>query len=144
VQTNRDSDPLFYDNYLQRSRLFPSLIASAQGVPAVRRQILMAPRHSRTARRKHRIVSISMAPDDAAWVDTLVDLLVDGGYSKAGRSEVVRLALLELRVVLRERGRSEVVRYFVQRDAERQVASLLDRVEEAVPANDDKEPGDAT
>jgi Arc/MetJ-type ribon-helix-helix transcriptional regulator len=104
----------------------------------------MAPRHSRNARRKHRIVSISMAPDDAAWVDTLVDLLVDGGYSKAGRSEVVRLALLELRVILRERGRSEVVRYFVQRDAERQVASLLDRVEEAVAANDDKEPGDAT
>ena len=84
-----------------------------------------------------------MAPDDASWVDTLVDLLVEEGYPKAGRSEVVRVALLELRGVLRERRRSEVARYFVQRDADRQVASLLERAEEPVSAND-KDPGDAT
>lgn len=84
----------------------------------------MAPADSPHPNRRHRGLSISFDPAEAQWVDALVDLLRQEGYPKAGRSEVVRLALLQLRDALVGRSRADIVKFFVQRDAERLVATL--------------------
>lgn len=105
----------------------------------------MAPRPSRRSRRKQRIVSISLDPAEAKWLDALVDLLEEQSYPKAARSEVVRMALLALRDELRDRTPSEIVRYFVQRDAERLVATLVETALPGdVPATVMKAPSDGS
>lgn len=86
----------------------------------------MSPRTARRSKRIHRVVSISFDASEAAWVDTLVRLLEDGGYPRAARSEVVRTALAELRKALNGLTAAETVRYFAQRDAER-LLGLVDR-----------------
>jgi hypothetical protein len=65
------------------------------------------------------IRSISFDPADADWVDTLVDLLREAGYAKAARAEVVRTALQGLHHVLAGRTRTEMVTFFLDREAER-------------------------
>jgi hypothetical protein len=73
---------------------------------------------------RQRIRSISFDPVDAEWVDTLVDLLRAAGYAKAARAEVVRAALQELHHVLAGRTRAEIVKFFLDREAERLLASF--------------------
>ena len=73
---------------------------------------------------RQRIRSISFDPADADWVDTLVDLLREAGYAKAARAEVVRTALQELHHVLAGRTRAEIVKFFLDREAERLLASF--------------------
>ena len=73
---------------------------------------------------RHRIRSISFDPADAEWVDALVDLLREAGYAKAARAEIVRTALQQLHQVLAGRTRAEVVKFFLDREAERLLASF--------------------
>jgi hypothetical protein len=84
----------------------------------------MAASNARNRHRRHRGLSISFDPNEAEWVDALVDLLKQEGYPHAGRSEVVRMGLLQLRDALAGRRRSEIAKFFVQRDAERLAAAL--------------------
>ena len=73
---------------------------------------------------RHRIRSISFDPGDAEWVDALVDLLRQAGYPKAARAEIIRTALQELHQVLAGRTRAEIVKFFLDREAERLLASF--------------------
>jgi len=65
--------------------------------------------------RRARGLSISFDQDEARWIDTLVELLRREHYPKATRSEVVRVALLELRLMLAAQTGDGVVRFFIQR-----------------------------
>ena len=73
---------------------------------------------------RHRILSISFDPADAEWVDALVDLLRQAGYAKAARAEIVRTALQDLHKVLAGRTHAEIVKFFLEREAERLLASF--------------------
>jgi hypothetical protein len=73
---------------------------------------------------RHRIRSISFDPGDAEWVDALVDLLRQAGYPKAARAEIVRAALQELHLVLAGRTPGEIVKFFLDREADRLLASF--------------------
>jgi len=73
---------------------------------------------------RHRILSISFDPTDAEWVDALVGLLRQAGYAKAARAEIVRTALQDLHQVLAGRTRAEIVKFFLDREAERLLASF--------------------
>lgn len=75
-------------------------------------------------RRRSRGLSISFEPSEATWVDALVLLLDDAGYHKARRSEVIRIALFELQNALAGRSREDILKYFVQREAARLVATV--------------------
>ena len=77
-----------------------------------------------TSTRRSRGLSISFDPPEARWVDALVTLLKEQGYPNAKRSEVVRIALLELQDALAGRTRADIVKHFVQRDAARRVATI--------------------
>jgi len=85
----------------------------------------MALRASAGANR-HRGVSISFDPTELAWVDSLVQALDRHGYPLAARSEVVRVALLELRDVLQGKTPSEIAEYFAQRHGERLAAAIAE------------------
>ena len=85
------------------------------------------------SKRRHRGLSISFDRAEAEWVDRLVDLLKQEGYPHAGRSEVVRMGLLQLRDALAGRTRSEIARFFVQRDAEH-LAAVLDGTRPILPS----------
>jgi hypothetical protein len=84
-------------------------------------------RDSSDPSRRHRGLSISFDLAEERWVDTLVDLLREEGFPRAGRSEVVRLGLLQLREALAGKTRQQIVRFFIRRDADR-LAATLDRV----------------
>ena len=84
----------------------------------------MEPSHPADLVPRHRILSISFDPADAEWVDALVDLLRQAGYAKAARAEVVRTALQELHGMLAGRTRAEIVKFFLDHEAERLLASL--------------------
>lgn len=71
---------------------------------------------------RRRIVSISFDSADAEWVDLLVAVLRQAGYSKAARAEIVRTALQELHKVLVGRTHAEIVKFFLDREAERLLA----------------------
>ena len=71
---------------------------------------------------RHRILSISFDPADAEWVDAIVDLLRQAGYPKAARAEIVRTALQGLHQVLAGRTHAEIVKFFLDREAERLLA----------------------
>jgi hypothetical protein len=73
---------------------------------------------------RRRVVSISFDAADAEWVDALVDLLRQAGYPKAARSEIIRVALQELHQVLAERTQAEIVKFFLEREAERLLAAF--------------------
>jgi hypothetical protein len=84
----------------------------------------MEPSHPADLGPRHRILSISFDPADAEWVDALVDLLRQAGYAKAARAEIVRTALQDLHKVLAGRTRAEIVKFFLDREAERLLASF--------------------
>ena len=73
---------------------------------------------------RRRIHTVSFDPTGDAWLDALLDLLTEAGYPKAGRSEIVRVGLLGLQEALAGRTRSEILTFFVLRDAERLLASF--------------------
>jgi hypothetical protein len=87
------------------------------------------PRRSRTLdahqrphahdRIRHRGLSVSFDPTEAAWVSDVVATLKHQGYTKARRSEVVRVALLVLQDALAGRTHEEILRFFIQRDLDR-------------------------
>jgi len=70
---------------------------------------------SKTRGKRTHGVSISFDPAELAWTGALVEVLRNERLPAAGRSDVVRIALLELRDKLRGKTRAEIVRYFVQR-----------------------------
>ena len=97
----------------------------------------MAPRTLRRSKRTHRVVSISFEASEALWVDTLVWLLAEGGYPRAGRSEVVRTAIAELRKALDGLTPFETVKYFAQRDADRLLTRIVDHTSTSHVADPD-------
>ena len=102
----------------------------------------MTPRTRRRSKRTHRIVSISFDPNEAAWVDTLVQLLEQGGYPRAARSEVVRTALAELRKAIDGLTPFETIKYFAQRDADRVLTRIVDRTSTSEVADPDDASGE--
>ena len=72
--------------------------------------------HDRT---RYRGLSVSFDLTEAEWVGDLVATLKHQGYTKARRSEVVRVALLVLHDALAGRTREEIFRFFIQRDLDR-------------------------
>lgn len=72
--------------------------------------------------------SINFDPMDNEWVDSIAARLSALGYPKAGRSAVVRAALLDLRKTLAGRSDSDIVRFFLEKDAMR-VLTAVDRKE---------------
>ena len=67
---------------------------------------------------------MSFDPTEEEWLDALLDLLTEAGYPKAGRSEIVRVGLLGLQEALAGCTRSEILKFFVLREAERLLASF--------------------
>ena len=101
----------------------PSPIAARNGIAEATEQT-MTPPNSPASTRRTRGLSISFDPPEARWVDALVALLKEQGYPNAKRSEVVRIALLELQDALAGRTRADIVKHFVQRDATRRMATI--------------------
>ena len=100
----------------------PQPTAAPKGCVCRGAETVMASRASADANR-HRGVSISFDPTELKWVDELVGTLEREGYALAGRSEVIRIGLIELREALGEMTPSELVMYFARRHADRVVAS---------------------
>ena len=73
---------------------------------------------------RRRIHTVSFDPTQDEWIDALVDLLSEAGYPKAGRSEIVRAGMRGLQDALAGRTRSEILKFFVLRDAEWLLASF--------------------
>ena len=73
---------------------------------------------------RRRIHTVSFDPIEDEWIDALVNLLSDAGYPKAGRSEIVRVGVRGLQDALAGRTRSEILKFFVLRDAEWLLASF--------------------
>ncbi len=71
---------------------------------------------------RRRIHTVSFDPTEDDWIDALLALLTEAGYPKAGRSEIVRVGVLGLQAALAGRTRSEILKFFVLRDAERLLA----------------------
>lgn len=74
--------------------------------------------------RSRRVHSINFEPEVDEWLDTVVHLLRQAGLPKAGRSEVVRVALLELQRALAGQAPSDTVKFFLDRDVEWRIARL--------------------
>jgi hypothetical protein len=68
-----------------------------------------------TQRRVHSI-NFETATDE--WVESLALLLRQAGLPKAGRSEVVRVALVELQRTVASQSPAEIVKFFLDRDVE--------------------------
>lgn len=98
-------------------------VAALNGIAAATDQTMTSP-NVRNSNRRSRGLSISFERPEAQWVDGLVALLRDGGYPSAKRSEVVRIAVLALQDAMAGRGRADIVKYFVERDAARRVAAV--------------------
>ncbi len=114
----------------------PQPVQRSRGVPLRGRVKAMALRASAGANR-HRGVSISFDPIELDWVDSLVHALDENGYPLAARSEVIRMALLELRDALRGKTQSEIVEYFAHRHGDRLVASVVAGMKSTPKANTD-------
>jgi hypothetical protein len=71
-----------------------------------------------------RVHSIKLDAPIDNWLESVVDLMSRAGLPKAGRSEVIRVALGELRRQLGGRSPTETVKFFLDRDAERRLARL--------------------
>jgi hypothetical protein len=74
--------------------------------------------------RRRRIHTISFDPIEDEWLNAIIEILAAEGHPKAARSEVVRVALTGLREALADHTRAAIVRFFVQRDADRLFAAL--------------------
>jgi hypothetical protein len=68
------------------------------------------------AGRQRRVHSINFEPEIDDWLESLVELLRRAGLPKAGRSEVIRVALSALRRELATHGQADTVRFFLERD----------------------------
>jgi hypothetical protein len=66
-----------------------------------------------------RVHSINFDPATDVWVESLVARLAAIGYPKAGRSAIVRDALQDLQAKLAGHTDAELLRFFIDRDAER-------------------------
>lgn len=84
----------------------------------------MAVSATRPTSHRRRIHSVSFEDPESEWLNTLVDLLTEARYPKAGRSQVVRVALLGLQDMLAGRTRAEIVKFFLDGEAERPLASF--------------------
>ena len=93
------------------------------GIAAATDQTMTSPNEQKSNRRS-RGLSISFEPPDEQWVDTLIALLREGGYPRAKRSEVMRIAVLALQDALAGRSRADIVKYFVEKDAARRVSAF--------------------
>jgi hypothetical protein len=65
-----------------------------------------------------RVHSINFETGTAEWVESVVLLLKQAGLPKAGRSEVVRVALVELQRTVASQSPAEIVKFFLDRDVE--------------------------
>jgi hypothetical protein len=70
--------------------------------------------------------SVNFEPLADDWVESLVHLLRQAGLPKAGRSEVVRVALLELQRTVAGQSSAEIVKFFLNRDVEWRLARIDD------------------
>ena len=74
--------------------------------------------------RRRRIHTVSFDPIEDDWLETIVGILTAEGHPNAARSEIVRVALLGLREALAGRTHQDVAKFFVQRDADRLLATF--------------------
>jgi hypothetical protein len=81
-----------------------------------------APEHSPARARRVHSINFEAADDD--WMESVVDILKRAGLPKAGRSEIVRVALFDLRRALAWQDRADTVVFFVERDLEWRRARL--------------------
>jgi hypothetical protein len=81
-----------------------------------------APAPPNMAQRRVHSINFETATDE--WVDSVVVLLREAGLPRAGRSEVVRVALVELQRTIAAQSRSEIVKFFLDRDVEWRLARL--------------------
>jgi hypothetical protein len=102
--------------------VFAGLLVKAVGPLAVVDEPPRAP--DVPARSQARVHSIKLDPPTDNFLESVVDLMSRAGFPKAGRSEVVRVALGELRRQLDGRSPTETVKFFLDRDAERRLARL--------------------
>jgi hypothetical protein len=65
-----------------------------------------------------RVHSINFEPTTDDWLESLVELLRRAGLPRAGRSEVVRVALDELQRKLATQSPADTMTYFLDRDVE--------------------------
>ena len=77
--------------------------------------------HSSPSRRVH---SVNFEPVTDEWLDVTVNLLRQAGLPKAGRSEVVRVALSELRRALADNTPADTVKFFLDKDVEWRLSRL--------------------
>jgi hypothetical protein len=75
-------------------------------------------------RRRPHIHTVSFDPTEDAWVDALVTVLQDHEVPSAARSAIIRVALQTLRDALAGRTPQEIAKFFVQRDADRVLATF--------------------
>lgn len=90
---------------------------------------------SRERKDQRRVHSINFDRNTDEWLEALVSRLAAIGYTRAGRSEIVREALLNLREKLAGRSDVEILRFFVERTASRVLASA--EQPPAVPRGDE-------
>ena len=78
---------------------------------------------SRERKDQRRVHSINFDRSTDEWLEALVSRLARIGYTRAGRSEIVREALLNLREELAGRTDVEILKFFLERAANRVLAS---------------------
>ncbi len=93
-----------------------------RAVSAAERPVTKTSRDPGDQSHRRRIHTVSFDPTEDDWIDALLALLTEAGYPKAGRSEIVRVGVLGLQAALAGRNRSEILKFFVMRDAERLLA----------------------
>ena len=74
--------------------------------------------------RSRRVHSINFEPITEEWLEVVVELLKQAGLPKAGRSEVVRVALSELQRALADYSTAEKMKFFLDRDVEWRLSRL--------------------
>jgi len=73
----------------------------------------------RIARRRYRVIAVSLYEEEAVEADRITEILRESGWPKANRSLVIREALLRLEDELSGKSSEDVFRYFVDRYARR-------------------------
>lgn len=89
-----------------------------------------APLPDRAKRRPVHSINFEAADDD--WTEWVVDLLRRAGLPKAGRSEIMRVALADLRRALSGQDPADIVKFFLERDLEWRRARL-DPLDSQIP-----------
>jgi hypothetical protein len=91
----------------------------------------MADSSSTSQSLRRRVHSINFELADDEWLELVVDVLREVGWPRAGRSEVMRVALSDLRRALSSRSRTDILKFFLDRDAERRFTLLASRTQPA-------------